>query len=358
MARSGGNSGIQFGYKLMTETTGPRELVRNAKLAEDAGFDFVGLSDHYLPWLESHGHSPFAWSVLGAIAAGTERVGIATGLTCPIIRYHPTIIAQAAATIGVMSEGRFTLAIGAGERLNEHVVGYGWPHVDHRHGMLREAVEIMRGLWEGKLYSFSGDYYEVESARVYDLPDEPVPIVVGISGQKSATLAAELGAGIMTVDPDPEPVKIWQSAGGEGPRYIEISCAYAESAEEGLQIAHKYMRFGALGWEVAAELPGVKGFESATKFVKPEDLKDSTPHGPDPEPYIQAVQKAIEAGFDHIVLLGAGPDQDAFIRFFEQTLAAELRGLSGMNAAGGKAKASAQDKRSGKRKSSAAAKRK
>ena len=345
MARPGGQSGIRFGYKLMSETTGPRELVRNAQLAEDAGFDFVGLSDHYLPWLESHGHSPFAWSVLGAVAEVTERVGIATGLTCPIIRYHPTIVAQAAATIGVMSEGRFTLALGAGERLNEHVVGYGWPHVKHRHGMLREAVEIMRGLWDGELYSFSGDYYEVESARIYDLPDEPVPIVIGISGEKSATLAGELGAGIMTVDADPGPVKIWRNAGGEGARYIEVTCGYAQSEEEGLQIAHKYMRFGALGWEVAAELPGVKGFESATKYVQPEHLKDSIPHGPDPQPYIQTVQKAIDAGFDHVVLLGAGPDQAGFIRFFERTLAPELRALKAKSPSTGKGKGKGTSRR-------------
>lgn len=332
MARSGGRSeraNIQLGYKLMSETTGPRELVRNAQLAEEAGFDFVGLSDHYLPWLESHGHSPFAWSVLGAIAQSTERVGIATGLTCPIIRYHPTIIAQAAATIGVMSEGRFTLALGAGERLNEHVVGYGWPPVHHRHGMLREAVEIMRGLWEGQLFSHSGEYYEVESARIYDLPEEPVPIVIGISGKKSATLAGELGAGIMAVEPERSLIKDWKAAGGgDGARYIELSFAYAPSEQEGLEIAHRYLRFGALGWEVLAELPGVKGFEGATQHIKPEDLKDSIPHGPDPEPYIEHVKQAIDAGFDHIVLMGAGPDQAGFIRFFEQTLAPELRGLA------------------------------
>lgn len=339
MARSNASAGIQFGYKLMSETTGPRELVRNAKLAEDAGFDFVGLSDHYLPWLESHGHSPFAWSVLGAIAEVTERVGIATGLTCPIIRYHPTIIAQAAATIGVMSEGRFTLALGAGERLNEHVVGFGWPHVDHRHEMLREAVEIMRALWEGELYSHSGEYYEVESARVYDLPEQPVPIVIGISGKKSATLAGELGAGIMAVEADPGAVKDWQAAGGEGARYIELAFAYARTDKEGLDLAHKYSRFGALGWEVLAELPGVTSFEGATKFVKPEDLRDSIPHGPDPEPYIAEAKKAVDAGFDHIVLLGVGPDQAGFIRFFEQTLAPRLRSLQGKaKAASGKGK--------------------
>lgn len=350
MARSGGKSSIQLGYKLMSETTGPRELVRNAKLAEDAGFDFVALSDHYLPWLESHGHSPFAWSVLGAIAEGTERVGIATGLTCPIIRYHPTIIAQAAATIGVMSEGRFTLALGAGERLNEHVVGYGWPHVNHRHGMLREAVEIMRGLWEGELYSFSGDYYEVETARVYDLPEEPVPIVIGISGQKSATLAAELDAGIMAVEADPKLVKLWRDAGnGNGPRYIELSFAYAKSEKEGLELAHKYSRFGAFGWEALVELPSVKAFETMSQFVKPEDLKDSIPHGPDPESYIEEVQKALDAGFDRIVLMSAG-DQDQFIRFFEQTLAPALRGLTGKGNGGSKAKSQGSSKSGGKNK--------
>lgn len=328
MAKSGG-AGVQFGYKLMSETTGPKDLVRNARLAEDAGFDFVGLSDHYLPWLESHGHSPFAWSVLGAIAETTERVGIATGLTCPIIRYHPAIIAQAAATIGVMSEGRFTLALGAGERLNEHVVGYGWPPVHHRHGMLREAVEIMQGLWQGGLYSHSGEYYEVESARVYDLPEEPVPIVIGISGKKSATLAGELGVGIMAVEAEPGLIKDWRSAGGgQGARYLELSFAYARSEEQGLELAHEYSRFGALGWEVLAELPGVKGFEGATKYIKPEDLKDSIPHGPDPEPYLEEVKKALDAGFDHLVLMGVGPDQEGFIRFFEQTLAPELRGLA------------------------------
>src|SRR5262245_23480075 len=166
----------KYGYKLMTETTGPKELVRNARLAEEAGFDFVSISDHYHPWLESHGHSPFAWSVLGAIAAVTQRVGISTGLTCPIMRYHPALIAQAAATIGTMSNGRFTLALGAGERLNEHVVGQGWPSVDHRHEMLREAIEILRMLWSGELISHTGTYFDVETARIYDLPEKEIPL--------------------------------------------------------------------------------------------------------------------------------------------------------------------------------------
>jgi G6PDH family F420-dependent oxidoreductase len=315
----------RFGYKLMTETTGPKELVRNARLAEGAGFDFVAISDHYHPWLESHGHSPFAWSVLGAIAEVTEKIGITTGLTCPIIRYHPAIIAQAAATIGVMSDGRFTLALGAGERLNEHVVGQGWPPVDHRHGMLREAIEIMRALWTGELVSHSDTYFDVETARIYDLPDRPIPIVVGASGEKSATLAGEMGAGIMAVEPKRDLVQQWKSAGGKGSSYGELAFGYAKSKEEGLNLAHKYSRFGALGWSVLSELPGVAAFEEATQFIKPEDLRDSIPHGPDVEPYAQAVKKFTDAGFDHVVLLSVGPDQESFIRFFKEQLGPRLR---------------------------------
>jgi G6PDH family F420-dependent oxidoreductase len=317
----------RFGYKLMTEMFGPRELVRNAQLAEEAGFDFLSISDHYHPWLESHGHSPFAWSVLGAIAQVTSKIAIATGLTCPIIRYHPAIVAQAAATIAVMSEGRFTLALGAGERLNEHVVGLGWPNVDHRHGMLREAVEIIRELWTGEMLTHSGEYFEVESARVYDRMDEEIPIVIGVSGEKSASLAGALGVGIMAVEPERKIVEHWESAGGQGARYGEITFGYAKSKQEGLELAHKYARFGALGWKVLAEIPGVAGFEEATKYIKPEDLSENVPHGPDVKVYVEGIKKYLDAGFDHIVLMGLGPDQEGFIRFFQKQLAPHLRAL-------------------------------
>jgi len=317
----------RFGYKLMTETTGPKELVRNARLAEEAGFDFVSISDHYHPWLECHGHSPFAWSVLGAIAEVTDKVGITTGLTCPIIRYHPALIAQAAATIGVMSDGRFTLALGAGERLNEHIVGQGWPAVHHRHAMLREAIEVIRALWSGEIVSHSDTYFELETARIYDLPEKQIPIVVGVSGEKSAALAAEVAAGIMAVEPKADIVKEWKSAGGSGPRYGELALGYAKSKDEGLKLVHKYSRFGALGWNVLSELPGVAAFEEATQFVKPEDLRDSVPHGPDVDTHVQAVKKFTDAGFDHVVLLAVGPDQESFIRFFKEKLGPQLRSL-------------------------------
>jgi G6PDH family F420-dependent oxidoreductase len=317
----------RLGYKLMTETTDPKALVRDARRAEDAGFDFVSISDHYHPWLESHGHSPFAWSVLGAIAAGTSSVGLSTGLTCPIMRYHPAIVAQAAATIGVMSDGRFTLAIGAGERLNEHVVGRSWPPVHQRHAMLREAGQIIRMLWQGDSCSYSGEHFHLDSARLYDLPDEPIPLVVGISADKSARLAAEIGDGIMAVEPKRELVDQWRAAGGgPGPCYGELSLGYAKSEKAGLALVHEYMRFGALGWSVLSELPGVGAFEDATRFVKPDDLRD-VPHGPDVETYVEAVRKFVTAGFDHVVLLAVGPEQESFIRFFEQELRDELRAI-------------------------------
>jgi G6PDH family F420-dependent oxidoreductase len=324
---------LQLGYKLMTETTDAKALVRNARMAEDAGFDFVAISDHFHPWLESHGHSPFAWSVLGAIATSTSRVGIATGLTCPTMRYHPAIVAQAAATVGVMCDGRFTLAVGAGERLNEHVVGLGWPAVHERHDMLREAIEIIRLLWRGETCSHEGEYYHLDSARLYDLPEQPIPLVVGVSGDKSVQLAAEVADGIMAVEAKRELVDDWRKAGGgDGPRYGEMSLGYARSKRAGLELVHRCMKFGAFDWSVLAELPNVGSFEAASKYVRPEDLEDEIPHGPDVEPYVESVRKFVDAGFDRVALLAVGEDQETFIRFFERELADALRALEPRNA--------------------------
>ena len=319
---------LQLGYKLMTETTDAKALVRNARMAEDAGFDYVAISDHFHPWLESHGHSPFAWSVLGAIATSTSRVGIATGLTCPTMRYHPAIVAQAAATVGVMCDGRFTLAVGAGERLNEHVVGLGWPAVHERHEMLREAIEIIRLLWGGETCSHQGEYYHLDSARLYDLPEQPIPLVIGVSGDKSVQLAAEVGDGIMAVEAKRELVDDWRKAGGgNGPRYGEMSLGYARSKRAGLELVHRYMKFGAFDWSVLAELPNVGSFEAASKYVRPVDLQDEIPHGPGVEPYVEAVREFVDAEFDHVTLLAVGDDQEGFIRFFERELGPALRAL-------------------------------
>ncbi len=318
---------VKFGYKLMTEEHGPKALVENAVRAEAGGFDFVSISDHFHPWLESQGHSPFAWSVLGGIAQATSTIGIATGLTCPIIRYHPAIIAQAAATIALMSDNRFTLAVGAGERLNEHVTGARWPSLPERHAMLGEAIDIFRLLWQGGVQNWKGEHYVVDHAQLYDCPDRTIPIVVGVSGPHSVALAAGKGDGIMATSPEAELVEGFRKDHGDGPCYAEALIAYARTEEEGLALAHSQFRFSAFDWSVNSELPSVAGFEAATKYVTPDDLAGSAAAGPDPEKAVAAVRKYVDAGFDHIVLTCPGPDQAAFIDFFAKTLKPKLAEL-------------------------------
>jgi G6PDH family F420-dependent oxidoreductase len=311
----------KFGYKLMTEEHGPKALVDNAILAESAGFDFVSISDHFHPWLESQGHAPFAWSVLGAIAHATGTIGITTGLTCPIIRYHPAIVAQAAATIALLSDNRFTLAVGAGERLNEHVTGARWPSIPERHAMLAEAIEIFRLLWQPGVHTHSGTHFVVDHAQLYDLPDQPIPIVLGVSGPHSVALATECADGIMATEANPELVTSFKK---DGPRYAEVPLAYAPSEGEGLELARERFRFMAFDWSVNSELPTVAGFEAATKHLKPDDLADAIGAGPDPAVHLDKIRKYVDAGFDHIVLTGIGPDQAGFIRFVEEKLLPDL----------------------------------
>lgn len=313
---------IRFGYKLMSEEHGPNALVSNSVAAEAAGFDFVSISDHFHPWLYDQGHGSFAWSVLGAIAHATSTVGITTGLTCPIIRYHPAIIAQAAATIAVMSDNRFSLAVGAGERLNEHVTGDRWPSIPERHSMLEEAIDIFRLLWTDGAHNFQGVYFTVDHAQVFELPSETLPIILGVSGPASLELARSRADGIMTTDADP----VIAQSFSHGPKYVEVALAYAPSEAEGRKIAHERFRFSAFDWSVNSEIPTVEGFEAATKFVRPDDLGDKIPAGPDPDKHLEVIQKAIDAGFDHIVLTGIGPDQAGFIRFFEESLRPRLGG--------------------------------
>jgi len=309
----------------MTEEHAPKALVENAVRAERAGFDFAAISDHFHPWLESQGHSPFVWSVLGAIAQATERIGLATGLTCPIIRYHPAIIAQAAATIAVLSDDRFTLAIGAGERLNEHVTGARWPSLPERHAMLGEAIAIFRALWTGDVHSQVYEHYVVDHARLYDPPARPIPVIVGVSGPVSVALAAEHGDGIMTTAPEADLVAQFRKGGNKGACYAEAALAWAPSEDAGRKLAHDRFRFSAFDWSVNSELPNVEGFEAASQFVRPEDLAGKISAGPDPEVHLAAIRKFIDAGFDHIALLGIGPDQEGFIAFAEEKLLPALR---------------------------------
>jgi G6PDH family F420-dependent oxidoreductase len=309
-----------FGFSLMCELHHPRDLVQQAQRAEAAGFDFVTISDHYHPWLYSHGHSPYAWSVLGGVAATTERLRMISLVTCPIIRYHPAIVAQKAATVGAMSGGRFELGLGAGENLNEHVVGQGWPPADTRHEMLTEAIEIIRELWGGGYVTHHGEHYDVEDARIFTLPDEPVPLHVAVSGKRSIELALEHGDGVVAVDPDPGLTEPFDGK----PRIGQLALSVHEDEEEAARLAHERFRFAAQGWKVMAELPNPINFEAATAPVRVEDMTEDVPCGDDPQRFLEAIKEWTDAGFDHIALVQVGPDQEAFFRFWEEKLKPEL----------------------------------
>ncbi|MUL41277.1 TIGR03557 family F420-dependent LLM class oxidoreductase [Streptomonospora sp. PA3] len=318
---------MQIGYKLFAEGYSPQEMVRQAERAEAAGFDFVEISDHYHPWLESHGHSGFAWSILGSIAARTRRIGLATGVTCPSIRYHPAIVAQAAATVALLSEGRFVLGVGAGEQLNEHVVGRSWPAATERHEMLEESIQIIRLLWQGGYHSFEGRHLRLVDAQVFDLPENPPLIAVAGGGKAAARLAADLGDAIFATEPKPELVRNYRQAGGSGPRYAEVPLSWAPDEDSALKSAHRMFRFGVTGWKVQAELPNVANFEAATSFVREEDMSSGFGYGPDPERHVAVAQQFTDAGFDRLALVNAGPDPDGFFDFFAKELNGRLREL-------------------------------
>ncbi|WP_406104436.1 TIGR03557 family F420-dependent LLM class oxidoreductase [Micromonospora globbae] len=318
---------MQIGYKLSTEGYGPKEIIRQAVRAEQAGFDFVEMSDHYHPWLDTQGHSGFTWSMLGSIAAQTSTLGLATGVTCPSVRYHPAIIAQAAATMALISDGRFTLGVGAGERLNEHVVGQGFPSVRGRHERLREALEIIRLLWRGGYQSYEGRHLQLEDARVFDLPETLPVIAVAASGPESATMAAELGDGLFATEADPSIVQRYRSAGGQGPRYAEVPLAWASDERQAVEAALTTSRWLVTGWKVMSELPNPVNFDAASAHVEEKHIRQFLSVGPDAEPHVAKVRGYIEAGFDHIVLQNAGPDPDGFIDFFASDLAGPLRAL-------------------------------
>ncbi|MFF2186111.1 TIGR03557 family F420-dependent LLM class oxidoreductase [Streptomyces sp. NPDC058155] len=320
---------MRIGYKLASEAFGPAELVRQAVLAERAGFDFVEISDHFHPWLDNQGHSPFTWTVLGSIAAKTERIGLATGVTCPTVRYHPAVIAQAAATLALLSDGRFVLGVGSGERLNEHVVGPGFPaDVRTRHELLREALDIIRLLWSGGYRSYEGRHLRVEDARIFDLPAELPLIAVAASGPLSARIAAELGDGLFATEAKPEIVRHYYEAGGAGPRYAEVSVAWAADERTAARAALDTTRWAVTGWKVMSELPNPVNFEAATTTVREEDILEKFACGPDPARFVEAVQHYVDAGFDQLVLMNAGPDPDGFLDFYTSELDAPVRRLT------------------------------
>ncbi len=309
-----------FGYTLMTEQRGPHDLVREAQLAEAAGFDFAVMSDHFHPWLEAQGNSPFAWTMLGAVAERTERLNLMTAVTCPIIRYHPAIVAQAAATVAVLSDGRFSLGVGSGENLNEHVVGLGWPPADVRLEMLEEALEIIRLLWSGGTQRYRGRHLRLDDARLFTLPESPPQLCVAVSGAQSVSLAAEQADGIVAVEPNASLTSAYEDAGGTGPRYGQVAVCWAEDEASARETARELWRFAVPGWPVMAELPSPSNFEAATSTVREEDVTGTGACGPDPDVHAGAVRQFLDAGFDHVAILQAGDDQEGFLRFWETEL--------------------------------------
>ncbi|GAX57985.1 TIGR03557 family F420-dependent LLM class oxidoreductase [Streptomyces olivochromogenes] len=292
---------VEIGYTMMTEQAGPRELVAHAVGAERAGFDFSVTSDHYFPWLESQGHASYAWSVLGAAAQATERIPLMTYVTCPTTRYHPVVVAQKAATMQLLSQGRFRLGLGSGENLNEHVVGGGWPAPHVRLEMLEEAVEIIRSLFAGENVNHHGAHFDVENARLWDPPDAPPPIGVAVSGDRSCELAGHAADLVIATEPRPELISAFDRYGGTGkPRVGQLPICYATDRDAAIARAHDQFRWLGSGWPVNSELPVPAGFAGATQFVRPEDVSESVPCGGDVDAVVEAVRPYGDAGFTDV----------------------------------------------------------
>lgn len=307
----------RFGYTLMTEQRGPKGLISDAVAAEHAGFDFEVMSDHYFPWLAAQGHAPYAWSVLGAVAHATERVDLMTYVTCPTMRYHPAVVAQKAATVQLIADGRFTLGLGSGENLNEHVIGEGWPTIGTRQAMLAEAMEIIRSLLAGGLVDHHGEFYDVESARLWDLPEQGVDIAVAVSGEEGLARFAGLAEHLVAVQPEAQLIEDWNAQEGNPTigspaRAIgQIPICWDPDEARAVERAHEQFRWFAGGWAVNADLPTTAGFDGATQFVRPEDVAEQIACGPDLDAIVDKVSAYWQAGFTDVALVQIGGEHQA-----------------------------------------------
>jgi coenzyme F420-dependent glucose-6-phosphate dehydrogenase len=307
---------MTLGYALSSEEHRPLDLVRNAVHAEEAGFEFALVSDHFHPWIDRQGQSPFVWGVLGGLALATERLVVGTGVTCPSLRIHPVIVAQAAATAASMLPGRFFLGVGTGENLNEHVLGQRWPSTQIRRELLEEAVEVMRLLWDGDLTSHRGRHYTVENARIYTLPEEPIDVLVAAGGPEAAELAGRIGDGLICTAPDAAVVEAFDSAGGDGkPRYAQATVCWAEREQDARRTALTHWPNAGLAGPLGQELPLPSHFEAAARMVTEESIADAIVCGPDPEAHARRIDEYLAAGFTHVCLHQVGPDQRGFLEF-------------------------------------------
>lgn len=315
----------EIGYALSSEEHRPADLVRHARLAEEAGFGFALISDHFHPWIDEQGHSPFVWSVIGAIAVATERLELGTGVTCPTMRIHPAIIAQAAATAALLMPGRFFLGVGSGENLNEHILGDRWPPAELRLEMLGEAIELIRQLGQGKLESFYGEHYIVENARLYDVPDEALRILVAASGEQAAQLAGRLGDGLIATSADAELVQQFVDAGGsERPRYGQLTLCWGTDRDQAIRTAHQQWPNAALPGQLSQELALPAHFGQAAQLVTEEQIAEMLPCGPDVQPILDKLEDYGRAGYSHVYLHQVGPEQEAFLDFCRREVLSEL----------------------------------
>lgn len=315
---------MQLGYALICEEHPPEDLLDHAQAAEEAGFDLLTISDHFHPWLDDQGHSPFAWSVLGAL---TERVSLPLGtqVTCPIKRYHPAIVAQMAATVARMAPDGFTLGLGAGENLSEHVVGGEWPDPGTRLEQLEEAVAVIRELFDGTDLNHRGRWFTVDRARLYTRPDQPATIAVAAGGEQAARLAGRLGTGIVVLGPSTDLLDAYRDAGGTGPTIAQGSVCWHPDADTARTVLRERWRQGALGWDANADIPTPAGFAAATQTVREEDLTGSKPVGTDLDAYLESLRSFVDAGFDRVVIHNIGDEQAGFLDWAGRELLPALR---------------------------------
>jgi G6PDH family F420-dependent oxidoreductase len=317
---------MKIGYFLSSEEWGPQDLVAQAVKAQQAGFEGLWISDHYHPWNDEQGHSPFVWSTIGAIAQATDGMKVTTAVTCPTIRIHPAIIAQAAATSAVMLNGDFVLGLGSGEALNEHILGDAWPEADERLEMLEEAVEVIRKLWEGGVHDHRGRHYRVAHARVYDLPERPPPIVISGFGPKAVKLAARIGDGYCTVGPDADSVKLFRGESQNG-QLVQggLKVCWAEDEAKARETVHRLWANEGLPGELAQVLPTPEHFEQASELVTEDMVAQDTPCGPDVDKHVEAIKAYEEAGFDELYVNQIGPEQDAFFEAYREHVLPRVR---------------------------------
>ena len=316
---------VSIGYTLGSEEFGPLQLVEQARMAEELGFDFVSISDHYHPWTSKQGNSPFVWATIGGIAATTSRIRVTTGVTCPIRRIHPAVIAQAAATAASMLPGRFQLGLGAGEALNEHIVGEYWPPPAVRLEMLEEAIDVIRWLWTGKEINHHGYHFTVDQATLFTLPPEPPPIAVAASGPTSAAVAAQ-NEGLFVTSPDKEVIHEFRANGGEGkPIYGQLTVSWAEDEDSAVQNAQEHWPTSAIPGPLHWDVFTVPQFDQIVSLLSEDQIRSSMPCTNSADVIAKAMREYIDAGIDHVYVHQVGPEQEAFLRFFQREVAPQLQ---------------------------------